>query len=66
MTTAEFEILGVEPDEIIVWRTEQLERVGYPPPSAVLIATHFEVDLHTAVDLVRRGCPVQTALRILL
>jgi hypothetical protein len=66
MTTAQLEILGVETDEIVVWRTEQLVRAGYPSPPAILIARHLEVDLHTAVDLVRRGCPVQTALRILL
>lgn len=66
MTSAQLEVLGVEPDEIVVWRTEQLERAGYPVASAVIVATHLEVDLHAAVDLVRRGCPTETALRILL
>ena len=66
MTAAQLERLGVEPDEIVLWRTEQLERAGYPAGSAVVVAAHPEVDLHAAVDLVRNGCPVQTALRILL
>ena len=32
---------------------------------ASLLAHHDDVDLHEAVDLVRRGCPPATALRIL-
>lgn len=66
MTSAQLESLGVEPDEIVRWRAEQLERAGYPDGPATLVATHVEIDLHAAVDLVRSGCPVQTALRILL
>jgi hypothetical protein len=66
VTAAQLQSLGVEPDEIVVWRTEQLERAGYPSGSAVVVASHLEVDLHTAVDLVRDGCAVETALRILL
>ena len=66
MTSAQLERLGVSSDEIVLWRVEQLERAGYPAGAAALLAAHLEVDLHAAVDLVETGCPVQTALRILL
>jgi len=32
----------------------------------MILASHVEVDLHVATDLVARGCPSKTALRILL
>jgi hypothetical protein len=48
------------------WRFEELERAGYPPASANELAERNDVDLHAAVELVRAGCPVETALRILL
>jgi hypothetical protein len=31
-----------------------------------VLAANVEVDLHDAVDLVRRGCPPELAARILL
>jgi hypothetical protein len=60
--------LAVEPveDELMRWRLEQLERAGYDRPSAEMLAAELEVDLHEAVELARRGCPPETALRILL
>ena len=48
------------------WRRESLLRAGYDERTALLIALKVEIDLHQAVDLVERGCPVKTALRILL
>lgn len=66
MTAAQLESMGLDADETVLWRIEQLESAGYPPASAVVVASHLEVDLHAAVDLVHRGCPVETALRILL
>jgi DNA-binding response OmpR family regulator len=56
-----------EPELLIRgWRTEVLEREGYPRAVAVLIATHPEVELQAAVDLVRRGCHPELAARILV
>jgi hypothetical protein len=51
---------------IEAWRVEELERAGYPPPSAAEIAVRHDIDLHRAVDLLRVGCPVELALRIVL
>jgi hypothetical protein len=31
-----------------------------------VLASHVEIDLHDASALTRRGCPPETALRILL
>ena len=55
-----------ETERIQRWRAEELERAGYNPASAFELAARGDVDLHLAVDLVSRGCPVGTALRILL
>jgi hypothetical protein len=52
--------------EVLEWRYSQLARSGYSPDAAMTLATHWEVDLHQAADLVERGCPTGLALRILL
>jgi hypothetical protein len=51
---------------VLRWRFTELVRAGYPSEDALELATHSHVDLHTAADLVRRGCPPDTAKRILL
>jgi hypothetical protein len=51
---------------VIRWRRDELERAGYDRPSAKEIAERVEVDLHFATDLLRQGCPQDTALKILL
>jgi hypothetical protein len=48
------------------WRFEELVRSGYDIGSALVLASHVEIDLHDASALTRRGCPPETALRILL
>ena len=48
------------------WRLEALERAGYAGESAMVIAATHDIDLHRAVDLLARGCPVALALQILL
>ena len=55
-----------ERERVIRWRVEQLARVGYSWPAAMVIAANTHVDLHRAVDLVRRGCNPEVAVRILL
>ena len=51
---------------IEAWRAEALVRSGYDPLAAAGIAARLDVDLHTAIDLVARGCPADLAVRILL
>lgn len=51
---------------VALWRFEQLLRAGYGRRAAARLARRRDVDLHLAVRLRRDGCPVATALRILL
>ena len=51
---------------VMCWRAETLVRAGFVETSAVHLAVSKHVDLHEAVQLVERGCPPETALRILL
>jgi hypothetical protein len=55
-----------ETELIEAWRAEALERAGYGARDAARIATRHDIDLHMATDLLRRGCPAELALRILL
>ena len=55
-----------EIERIERWRAEELERAGYEPRAAGRLAVRHDVDLHTAVDLLERGCPPELALKILL
>ena len=52
--------------QVISWRREQLVRAGYAAGDATALAFESAVDLHAAVDLLRRGCPSAVATRILL
>jgi hypothetical protein len=67
MTAAQFELIDeTEAEAILRWRFEALVRSGYDVGSALVLASHVEVDLHQATGLADRGCPADTALRILL
>jgi hypothetical protein len=55
-----------EDERVIRWRLEQLANAGYSWACAMVIAANRDIDLHRAVWLLRRGCPVETAVRILL
>ncbi|HET6623159.1 MAG TPA: hypothetical protein VFG70_01405 [Gaiellaceae bacterium] len=67
MTAAQFELIDeTEAEAILRWRFEELVRAGFDVGSALVLASHVEVDLHDASDLARRGCPPETAVRILL
>jgi hypothetical protein len=55
-----------EMEEVLRWRFEVLVRAGYDAGNAMILASHAEVDLHEATDLLIRGCPPDTALRIVL
>ena len=67
MSAAELDVLYVsEADRIEQWRHAELERAGYDPESALVLAASHDVDLHMAVSLLDRGCSVDLALQILL
>lgn len=67
MTAAQFERLEApEAEAVLRWRFEVLVRSGYDPAGAMILASHVEVDLHAAADLVEHGCPPETALKIVL
>ena len=65
MNTAEHEIIETELDRVERWRTAELLRVGFAGDYAVALAARLEIDLHEAIELVRRGCPPELAVRIL-
>ena len=55
-----------EQERIERWRAGELERAGYEPAAAALLAARTDVDLHYAIDLLRNGCNPELALQILL
>jgi hypothetical protein len=68
MSAAEVEVSlrTTERDRIEQWRHEALERAGYHPEAAIVLAASHDIDLHGAVSLLERGCTVELALQILL
>ena len=54
-----------EPERVLAWRISRLVEAGYCDEGAAALACSA-VDLHSAVELVERGCPPELALRILL
>jgi hypothetical protein len=67
MPAAELDLeFDAETERVLLWREEELERVGYQRDAARDLAERMYVELHLAMDLLRRGCPVDTALRILV
>ena len=64
-TTEIIEPNGSESSKVESWRLHVLMEAGYPLPLAERLA-HSEADLHSAVELVRRGCEPKTAAEILL
>jgi hypothetical protein len=55
-----------ERDVVQAWRHEELLRAGYPKDAAAALAVRFDVDLHSAVSLLKQGCPPEIALAILI
>lgn len=62
----EFDVREEEAERVRAWRLEELQRAGYERKMARTLAERADVDLHLATALLRRGCPVDTALRILI
>ena len=54
-----------ERDKVAGWRLHVLIEAGYPLPLAEKLA-QSDADLHTADELVRKGCEPLTAAEILL
>jgi hypothetical protein len=50
---------------VLSWRFEVLFRAGYSRNQAFLLAREG-ADLHRATELLQHGCPVETAMEILL
>jgi hypothetical protein len=47
------------------WRAQELERAGYSADVASELALRHDIDLHQAIDLIRRGCAAALAAEIL-
>jgi hypothetical protein len=58
--------LCIAPENVAGWRLEQLLHAGYAREAATALAARRDVDLHVAIRLLAKGCPPETALRILL
>jgi hypothetical protein len=55
-----------ESELVFEWRLTELMRAGFPEQLALELALTTHVDLHAAVELRSRGCPPDTAARILI
>jgi len=66
MSAAELKTPESEIERIERWRAGELERAGFEPEAAKVLAARMDVDLHDALDLVAAGCDPELALRILL
>ena len=66
MPTADTTLQVTEQEIVERWRAQELERAGFPEDTANELAMRADVDLHAAIDLIRRGCAPELAARILL
>ena len=66
MPTADTTLQVTEQEIVERWRAQELERAGFPEDVATELATRTDVDLHAAINLIRRGCTADLAARILL
>jgi hypothetical protein len=57
---------GTEEDRVLTWRRQELVRAGYGDQIAEMLSELHYVDLHLATRLLGRGCPAETALKILV
>ena len=66
MPTADTTLQVTEQEIVERWRAQELERAGFPEDMANELAMRSDVDLHAAIDLIRRGCAPELAAQILL
>jgi hypothetical protein len=52
-------------DEVVRWRRQQLLHAGFGDALATRLAGDHRWNIHAAIELVERGCPPETAARIL-
>jgi hypothetical protein len=64
--TSQLDGLGTEDERVFSWRHASLLAAGYDHRLAFKLALRRDVDLHLALRLRERGCPSETAARILL
>jgi hypothetical protein len=55
-----------ESNVVLDWRLQELIAASFPEELALALAISPHVDLHAALELRSRGCPPETAARILL
>jgi hypothetical protein len=65
-TTSDSPAVRSEDEQVLSWRHATLLAAGYEARHALKLALRPDVDLHVAVRLRERGCPPETAARILL
>jgi hypothetical protein len=65
MPTADTTFPETEQEIVERWRAQELERAGFPEDVAAEFAMRSDVDLHVAIDLIRRGCTADLAAQIL-
>ena len=66
VAAAETTEIETENERIQRWRAQELERAGFTAAQALELALRPDVDLHHAVDLLRRGCSTELAMQILV
>jgi rRNA processing protein Krr1/Pno1 len=59
-------VTETEQERVEHWRAEELVRAGFDPSDAIALAERRDIDLHLAVELIKRGCPHETAIEILI
>lgn len=52
-------------DEVVTWRRERLVAAGFTACLARALARDRRIDVHALIGLAERGCPPETAARIL-
>ncbi|MGH2936468.1 MAG: hypothetical protein ACRDL2_18410 [Gaiellaceae bacterium] len=60
------EVIETELERVERWRADALERAGFDAQQASRLAARPDIDLHSAIHLVERGCPHALAVQILL
>jgi hypothetical protein len=65
MNAEEFELLSAdEAEAILVERYTRLTEAGYPPTSALIAASHVEIDIEVAEQLIQNAQPGFSACTI--
>jgi hypothetical protein len=53
------------PGDVVAWRRDRLAAAGFDARLARTLARDRGVDVHALIELTERGCPPETAARIL-